>query len=77
MQLNRQRRQRARATKRLLFVLTAVVLGLGGIFLSINGFALYRSNTADALKAAAESKEKALKKLHNKLIKQGVYGVLN
>jgi len=66
MQLSRQRRQRARAVRRLLLILVAVGLLACGIFLSINGFALYRSNSSDALKAAAESKQKALKKMQDK-----------
>ena len=66
MQLSRQRRQRARAAKRLLLILAAVVLGTCGIFLSINGFALYRPNTPDEREAAAASRERELQKLRDK-----------
>ena len=66
MQLKQQRRQRARTAKKLLLILTAVILGTGGLFVSINGFARYRTHSSDALKAAAESKANALKKLRDK-----------
>ena len=66
MQLSRQRRQRARTVKKLLLILIAVVTGTCGLFLSINGFARYRSNSSEALRIAAENREKALKKLQDK-----------
>jgi peptidoglycan glycosyltransferase len=57
IQMGKRRRQRNRTVMRLLLILAAVALGVCGLFLSINGFALYRSDASDPLQAAAKSKD--------------------
>ena len=54
MQLHKQRRQRTRATVRLLLLLAAVVVVGCGLFLSISGFVHYRFNASGPLEADAD-----------------------
>lgn len=54
IQLNKRRRQRSRTRVRLLIILVATTLVACGLFLSINGFALYRSDAPGSRHAAAE-----------------------
>ena len=54
MQLNKRRRQRSRTTVRLLIILVAITVSACGLFLSINGFALYHSAVPGPRNAAAE-----------------------
>ena len=74
IQLRKKRRQRNRTLLKLLFLLLAVTLGLSGLFMSINGFALYRPPAADPLHAAAENKENPQGSLHDK---QRVHSLLS
>ncbi len=67
IKLGKQRRQRTRTVVRLLFMMAAVAVGACGLFLSINGFALYRSNASAPLQAAAASKENAQDPRQDKL----------
>ncbi|MEN8243952.1 MAG: penicillin-binding transpeptidase domain-containing protein [Thermodesulfobacteriota bacterium] len=68
MQLHKQRRQRTRTTVRLLLLLAAVAVVGCGLFLSISGFAHYRSNASGPLEADAENREKKPDPLQDKQI---------
>ena len=59
IQLSKRRRQRALTAAKVLLILAAVGLGFGGLFVSINGFALHSLTAPDSPQAGSDGLEKA------------------